>query len=92
MNVELIQYTPEPEKVVAAAARLCYSSDPVPELMEQLTDEKIAGLYEDCVQWDIFLPLNMSAFNSQLTVSHGPFLISLFDIGLPAIHSVRSVM
>ncbi|WP_425805440.1 FAD-dependent thymidylate synthase [Desulfitobacterium sp. Sab5] len=43
MNVELIQYTPEPEKVVAAAARLCYSSDPVPELMEQLTDEKIAG-------------------------------------------------
>lgn len=43
MNVELIQYTPEPEKVVAAAARLCYSSDPVPELMERLTDEKIAG-------------------------------------------------
>lgn len=43
MNVELIQYTPDPEKVVAAAARLCYSSDPVPELMEKLTDEKIAG-------------------------------------------------
>ncbi|MEA4901675.1 FAD-dependent thymidylate synthase [Desulfitobacterium sp.] len=42
MNVELIQYTPDPEKVVAAAARLCYSSDPVPELMEKLTDEKIA--------------------------------------------------
>ncbi|AHF05878.1 FAD-dependent thymidylate synthase [Desulfitobacterium metallireducens] len=43
MNVELIQYTPDPEKVVAAAARLCYSADPVPELMEKLTDEKIAG-------------------------------------------------
>lgn len=43
MNVELIQYTPDPEKVVAAAARLCYSADPVPELMERLSDEKIAG-------------------------------------------------
>lgn len=43
MNVELIQYTPDPEKVVAAAARLCYSADPVPELMEKLTDEKIAN-------------------------------------------------
>lgn len=43
MNVELIQYTPDPEKVVAAAARLCYSSDPVPELLEQLDEEKVAN-------------------------------------------------
>lgn len=43
MNVALIQYTSDPEKVVAAAARLCYSPDPVPELMERLTEEKIAG-------------------------------------------------
>jgi len=43
VNVELIQYTPDPEKVVAAAARLCYSSDPVPELLEQLDEEKVAN-------------------------------------------------
>lgn len=43
MNVELIQYTPDPEKVVAAAARLCYSSDPVPELLERLDEEKVAN-------------------------------------------------
>lgn len=42
MNVELIQYTPDPEKVVAAAARLCYSPDPIPELMERLDAEKVA--------------------------------------------------
>jgi thymidylate synthase (FAD) len=42
MNVELIQYTPDPEKVVAAAARLCYSPDPVPELLERLDEEKTA--------------------------------------------------
>lgn len=43
MRVELIQYTPEPEKVVAAAARLCYSSDSVAELCERLDDEKVAA-------------------------------------------------
>ena len=43
MNVELIQYTPDPERIVAAAARLCYSSDPVPELLERLDDEKVAN-------------------------------------------------
>lgn len=43
MKVDLIQYTPDPEKVVAAAARLCYSSDPVPELLERLDDEAVAS-------------------------------------------------
>lgn len=43
MNIELIQYTPDPEKVVAAAARLCYSPDPVPELLERLDEEKVAS-------------------------------------------------
>jgi thymidylate synthase (FAD) len=42
MRVDLIQYTPDPEKVVAAAARLCYSADPVPELLERLDEEAIA--------------------------------------------------
>jgi len=44
MRVDLIQYTPDPEKVVAAAARLCYSSNPVPELLERLDDEVTASL------------------------------------------------
>lgn len=43
MRVDLIQYTPDPEKVVAAAARLCYSSNPVPELLERLDDDLVAG-------------------------------------------------
>ncbi|SHN52951.1 FAD-dependent thymidylate synthase [Desulfitobacterium chlororespirans] len=46
MNVELIQYTPDPEKVIAAAARLCYSPDPVPELMEKLDEEKVANFVQ----------------------------------------------
>lgn len=43
MRVDLIQYTPNPEKVVAAAARLCYSANPVPELLERLDDELVAS-------------------------------------------------
>lgn len=41
MHVTLIQYTPEPEKVVAAAARLCYSSHPVPDLLGCLNQETV---------------------------------------------------
>ncbi|TCO75035.1 FAD-dependent thymidylate synthase [Marinisporobacter balticus] len=41
MKVQLIQYTPEPEKVVTAAAKLCYSRVGVDEIMEDLSTEKI---------------------------------------------------
>ncbi len=35
MFVQLLQHTPEPERVVAAAARLCYSASSVDQLLEQ---------------------------------------------------------
>ncbi|MCT4606238.1 MAG: FAD-dependent thymidylate synthase [Marinisporobacter sp.] len=40
MKVQLIQYTPEPERVVAAAAKLCYSRVGVDEIIEDLSEEK----------------------------------------------------
>lgn len=39
MNVELIAWTPEPEKVVAAAAKLCYSRNDAIGIMDGLTTE-----------------------------------------------------
>ena len=42
LKVELIAHTPEPERVVAAAARLCYSPVGVDALMEKSTPEKDA--------------------------------------------------
>ena len=42
MKVQLIAHTPEPEKVVAAAAKLCYSHVGIDELMDGLTPEKSA--------------------------------------------------
>lgn len=41
MKVKLLSYTQEPEKVVAMAGRLCYSSIDIGELESNLTDEKI---------------------------------------------------
>ena len=41
MKVSLLTYTPEPEKLVAAAARLCYSNKEVSEIMDNFTDEKL---------------------------------------------------
>lgn len=40
MKVTLLAYTPEPEKIIAAAAKLCYSSSTIDGLLEGLTPEK----------------------------------------------------
>jgi len=39
-TVKLLSYTPEPEKLVAAAAKLCYSPSDASTLMEGLTPQK----------------------------------------------------
>lgn len=41
MKVTLLSHTPEPEKLIAAAARLCYTSKEIDELLEGLTVEKV---------------------------------------------------
>ena len=41
MYVQLVQYTPEPEKVIAIAAKLCYSPVGVDGIMENLTEEAV---------------------------------------------------
>lgn len=43
MKVELLSYTPEPEKTVALSAKLCYASSSIGELEEGLTEEKTAS-------------------------------------------------
>ena len=44
MKVQLTKYTPEPEKAVAMAARLCYSASDIDTLQEEMTPEKIERL------------------------------------------------
>ena len=40
MKIKLVAYTPEPEKLVASAAKLCYSSVNAEEIMDNLDEEK----------------------------------------------------
>ena len=45
-TVKLLSYTPEPEKLVAAAAKLCYSSSDAASLLEGLTPQKTADFID----------------------------------------------
>ncbi len=46
MKVTLIAYTPEPEKIIASAAKLCYSASDIDTLMNGLTPEKVDSFLE----------------------------------------------
>ncbi len=46
MKVTLITHTPEPEKIIAAAAKLCYSSSDIDTLLDGLNEENTANFVE----------------------------------------------
>ena len=46
MHVELLYHTPDPERAVATAARLCYAPVGATELMESLSPEQIRKVLE----------------------------------------------
>jgi len=46
MEVRLLSYTPEPDRVVVLSARLCYSRINISELSEKLTNEKVRELLD----------------------------------------------
>ena len=45
-KVTLLAFTPEPEKTVAAAAKLCYSPASIDTVLEGLTEEKTASFVQ----------------------------------------------
>lgn len=49
MNVELLQYNPDCEKIVAAAAKLCYSSSGIDGILDGLDEEKCEKFLERLV-------------------------------------------
>ena len=46
MQVKLLAYTPEPEKTVACAAKLCYAAADIDTVYEGLTEEKTTSFLE----------------------------------------------
>lgn len=46
MNVILLEHTPDPEKLAATAAKLCYSSSDIGSLRDGLTEDKISDFID----------------------------------------------
>ena len=62
MTVTLLTHTPEPERLVAAAAKLCYSQKSVGELMDGLTPEKTASFVEMLAEFGHESPIEHVTF------------------------------
>ena len=62
MVVTLITHTPEPEKVIASAAKLCYSSSDVESLMNDLTTEKVENFIKKLMDLGHQSPLEHCSF------------------------------
>lgn len=62
MKVTLLAFTPEPEKIVAAAARLCYSPDGADVLLEGLTQEKIRAFLARLMELGHLSPVEHVSF------------------------------
>jgi thymidylate synthase (FAD) len=62
MKVTIIAHTPEPEKVVAAAARLCYSQTSASQIMENLTDDKASSFIKKLTEMGHMSPTEHVSF------------------------------
>lgn len=62
MHVQLIEYTPNPEKVVAAAARLCYSPLSANEIMDGLNEQMVESFLQKLTDMGHSSPLEHASF------------------------------
>lgn len=62
MNVTLLTHTPDPEHVLASAARLCYSAADIATVMENLTPEKTAEFVDRLAQMGHESPMEHITF------------------------------
>ena len=62
LKVKLMAHTPNPDAIVAAAAKLCYSPVGVDGIMEKLTDEEVAKFVEDLVSMGHESPIEHVTF------------------------------
>ncbi len=62
MKVKLINYTKNPEKIIAQSARLCYSTSGIEELDEKLTEESILKLIKKIIKLGHYSVLEHATF------------------------------
>ncbi len=66
MLVKLLAYTPEPEKTVACAAKLCYAASDINTLYEGLTEEKVSSFLD-----------HLSAIGHESPIEHVSFTFGI---------------
>lgn len=62
LNIKLIAYTPSPEKIVAAASKLCYSNANIETLLEDLNEKKIESFISQLYQMGHESPMEHASF------------------------------
>lgn len=77
LKVKLLEYTPNPEKVIASAAKLCYSAVGVEEIMENLTEENT----------EKFLSMLMS-YGHESPIEHVSFTFAIEGVSRSLTHQL----
>ncbi len=62
MHVELLYHTPDPERAIATAARLCYAPVGASELMETMPDERIKSVLSTIMESGHFSTLEHASY------------------------------
>lgn len=62
MRVDLISWTPDPDRTVAAAARLCYSPTHAADIKKELTQSKIESLLNNIASMGHFSTFEHASF------------------------------
>ena len=62
LNVILLSHTPDPEKVVASAAKLCYSASDIQSLTEKQTPEKVQSFLKRLSNYGHMSPVEHISF------------------------------
>lgn len=62
MHVELLYHTPDPERAIATAARLCYAPVGASELMETMSEERVHSVLSTIMSSGHFSTLEHASF------------------------------
>jgi len=62
LQVKLLRYTNDPERTIAAAARISYSTKPVPEMMESMENERVAAFLTQLLSAGHVSPFEHASF------------------------------
>lgn len=62
LKVTLLACTPEPEKIVSAGAKLCYSSSGTEKILEDLTDDKVESFLSRLMTFNHASPIEHAVF------------------------------